>query len=618
MKILRYILSLSLLLAVSTAHAVSFRVQAPTRVEVGGNFRVEFVLEGAEGSNFSNPHLDGANLLYGPTVSTSMSMTSINGRTTTNYSQVFTMLYEAVSPGKHTLAPASITVDGKRLSTRPVTIEIVPSKGNGRPSTQYPSQPAPQPYHPSMPNDAPDFSDPMKQSAGTNVDANDFFVKITMSKEVVYEQEAVVCLIKLFTRYNVSGFHCTKQPSFNGFLIEELPLDNNIRPQEETINGKKYYTAVLKKCILYPQESGKLTITSGNYDVQLVQYDVYSTPIGQISQPVPIDIKVKSNSASVNIKPLPEPKPANFSGAVGVFSATSKVNPRNFKTYSPATYSITVSGTGNLKYIQNPVVTMPKEFDIYDPQNKINLTHDGDNMSGDVTFDYTFIPQYVGDYEIPDTYFVYFNTSTERFDSIKVNGCKLKVEKGEGKPSEHYKLRDKDIKPIDTSKTTLSKTMNFFITHWGYWIAFAIPLLLLIAGLILYKKIEKTRANTSLMRTRRASKVAQRRLKDAQVHLDNHNSNGFYSETLSAMWGYLSDKLTIPVSELSKDNIYVEMEKFGFTEQHIADTMSILETCEFAQYAPSAEDSDMQNVYDKSAMLIDQLEKVKRSKSSTK
>ena len=608
-------------MALYTAQAATFRVQAPTQVifdSESRNFKVEFVLEGGEGTNFTNPHLDGANVLYGPTLSTSMSMTSINGRTTTRYSQVFTILYEVVTPGKHTLSPASITVDGKKLTTRPVTIEFVPKKGNGKSSTtQDQSQNASQRYRSSMPNDAPDFSDPMKQSAGSNVDANDFFVKITMSKEVVYEQEAVVCLIKLFTRYNVSGFHCTKQPSFNGFLIEELPVDNS-RPQAETFNGKKYYTAVLKKCILYPQESGKLTITSGNYDVQLVQYDVYSTPFGQISQPVPIDIKVESNSASVDIKPPPEPKPANFSGAVGVFTATSKVTPHSFKTYSPATYSITVSGTGNLKYIQNPAVTMPKEFDIYDPQNKINLTPDGDNMSGDVTFDYTFIPQYVGDFEIPDTYFVYFNTSTEQFDSIKVKGCKLKVEKGEGKPSEHYKLRDKDIKPINISKTTLSKTRTFFITNWVYWLLFALPLMLLIAGLILYKKVEKTRANISLMRTRRASKVAQRRLKSAQEHLDNHDSNGFYNETLTAMWGYLSDKLSIPVSELSKDNIAVEMEKFGFTEQHITDTLGVLETCEFAQYAPSAEDSDMQNVYDKCAMLIDQLEKVKRSKSSTK
>lgn len=611
---IKHIISLALLLVTMVAHATTFRVQAPTKVEVGGKFRVEYVLEGAEGTNPSLPQLDGAKLLYGPSVSTSMSMTSINGKTSTNYSQVFTMLYEAETPGKHTLAPATITADGKRLTTRTTTIEIVPSSGNHNPSPQYPSQP----FQPSpQPSNDPDFTNPMNQTAGNNVDANDFFVKVSMSKEVVYEQEAVVCLIKLFTRYNVSRFHCTQQPTFNGFLIEELPVNNN-SPQLETVNGKQYYTAVLKKCILYPQQSGKLTITSGNYDVQLVQYDVYSTPMGQISQPSPIDIQVKSNSASVNIKPLPEPKPANFSGAVGEFTAKSMVDPHSFKTYAPATYSITVSGTGNLKYIQNPTVVMPREFDVYDPQSKVNLSPDGDNMSGDVTFEYPFIPQHVGDFEIPDTYFVFFNTSSQQYDSIKVNGCKLKVEKGEGKPSDHYKLRDMDIRPISTDEITLSKSQSFFISKWWYWLIFAATLLLSIAGLAYYRKIEKTHADTNLMRTRRASKVAQRRLKKAQECLNNHDSNGFYTETLTALWGYLSDKLTIPVSELSKDNIATEMEQFGFSQQNIDDTLDMLETCEFAQYAPSLDDGDMPAVYDKCALLIDQLEKTKRSKTSTK
>ena len=611
---IKHIISLTLLLVTMVAHATTFRVQAPTKVEVGGKFRVEYVLKGAEGTNPSLPQLNGAKLLYGPSVSTSMSMTSINGKTSTNYSQVFTMLYEAETPGKHTLPPATITADGKRLTTRATTIEIVPSSGNHNASPQYPSQP----FQPSpQPSNDPDFTNPMNQTAGNNVDANDFFVKVSMSKEVVYEQEAVVCLIKLFTRYNVSRFHCTQQPTFNGFLIEELPVNNN-SPQLETVNGKQYYTAVLKKCILYPQQSGKLTITSGNYDVQLVQYDVYSTPMGQISQPSPIDIQVKSNSASVNIKPLPEPKPANFSGAVGEFTAKSMVDPHSFKTYAPATYSITVSGTGNLKYIQNPVVVMPREFDVYDPQSKVNLSPDGNNMSGDVTFEYPFIPQHVGDFEIPDTYFVFFNTSTQQYDSIKVNGCKLKVEKGEGKPSEHYKLRDMDIRPITTDEITLSKSQNFFITKWWYWLIFATTMLLTFAILTVYRKIEKTHADTTLMRTRRASKVAQRRLKKAQECLNHHDTNGFYTETLTALWGYLSDKLSIPVSELSKDNIAAEMEQFGFQQQHIDDTLNMLETCEFAQYAPSLDDGDMPAVYDKCAQLIDQLEKTKRSKTSTK
>lgn len=608
----RLLISLALLMATIAAQAASFRVQAPSQVAAGGKFRVEFVLDGAEGSNPTFPNLEGAELLFGPEVSTSMSISNINGHTSSSYSQVFTLLFQAVTPGKHTLGSASIVADGKRLTTRPVTIEILPS--GSTPSQSMHSAPAvPQP---SQPSTAPDFVDPMKQSAGDNVDFNDFFVKISLSKDVVYEQEAVVCTIKLYTRYNVSQFHCTQQPSFNGFLIEELPVSNNFQ-LVEIINGKRYATAELKKCILYPQESGKLTITSGNFDVQLVQFDVYSTPLGQISKPVPIDIKVSSNSASVNIRPLPEPKPANFSGAVGEFQVTSHIKPNAFKTYSPATYSIVVSGTGNLKYIQTPVVTMPKEFDTYDPQNNINTSPSGDNVSGNVTFDYMFIPQFVGDFNIPDTYFVYFNTTTQQYDSIRVEGAKLKVAKGEGKPSAHYKLRNMDIRPIMGGDGKLSKEQSFFIANPLYWVWFLLALVALVAGMIAYGKIEKTRANTSLMRTRRASKLAQRRLKNAALLMRQNDRNGFYAETLTALWGYLSDKLSIPVSELSKDNIASEMDKFGFTAQHIGDTMSMLETCEFAQYAPELEGDNMQQVYDQCAHLIDTLEKVKRLKPTT-
>lgn len=600
-----------MLLAAITAQAASFRVQAPSQVAAGGKFRVEFILDGAEGTNLSIPSLAGAELLYGPEVSTSMSMSSINGHMSSSYSQVFTLLYQAVTPGRHTLGAASIVVDGKRLTTRPVKIEILPSGSTPQAQSSMPS-PMPQP---STPSDAPDMSDPMKQSAGENVDAQDFFVKINLSKEVVYEQEAVVCTIKLYTRYNVSQFHCTQQPSFNGFLIEELQVSNNFQ-QVEMINGKRYATAELKKCILYPQESGKLTITSGNFDVQLVQYDVYSTPFGQISKPVPINIKVSSNSASVNIRPLPEPKPANFSGAVGDFTVSTRINPSTFKTYAPATYSIIVNGTGNLKYIQTPTVAMPKEFDTYDPQNTINTTPNGGNMSGSVTFDYMFIPQFVGDFEIPDSYFVYFNTTTQQYDSLLVRGNKLKVLKGEGKPSAHYKLRNLDIRPINKGNASLSKSQSFFITSWGYWILFLLALAAFVAGMVAYNKMEKTRSNTSLMRKRRASKLAQRRFNNAAALMQRNDRNGFYTETLTAMWGYLSDKLSIPVSELSKDNIAAEMDKFGFTQQHVSDTMEMLETCEFAQYAPELEGGNMQQVYDKCALLIDTLERVKRNKTT--
>lgn len=620
MRYFKHILSLLLLLSAITAHAVTFRAQAPSQVMVGMEFEISFVLSGSDrsASNISVPQLSGAKRLNNdPMVSQGFSRQIYsNGQGSPSQSSssyiAYTFRYIASSAGRHTLGPATVTVNGKRYSSQPVTIEVL--------SSPYQSQaPQQQQAPPQQQSNVPaDLRELIEQIAGRDVTSNDFFVKITISKDVVYEQEAVMCHIKLYSRFPLGSFHCTQQPSFNGFLIEDLPLGQNNNAAIETINGAKYITADLKKCILYPQQSGKLTITSGNYDVQLKRYEVVNTFWGSMAQETtPANIKVSSNSETVNIRPLPSPKPANFSGAVGVFDLVTRINPQVFKTYSPATYSIIVSGTGNLKYIQNPVVNMPKQFDTYDPQNKINMSPNGDNMSGNVRFDYMFIPQFEGQYKIPDSYFVYFNTETQQYDSIKVEGYDIKVAKGEGKPSEHYKLRNMDIRDIDKGHCELSKSQSFFITSFGYWFLMLLALTLMIAGMVMYRKIEKTHANTRLMRTRRASKLAQRRLKNARALMVKNDRNGFYAETLTALWGYLSDKLSIPVSELSKDNIAAEMESYGFSSNHIDDTMHMLETCEFAQYAPELEKNDMAQVYDDCAALIDNLEKVKPPKSTT-
>ncbi|MBQ3323849.1 MAG: BatD family protein [Muribaculaceae bacterium] len=609
------IIALILLSTIVEATAATFRVQAPSQVEEGRTFRVEFILDGS--TNYSDldlPRLDGAQLLNGPEILKSMSSTTtiiINGQkiTSSDDSQViFSMLYQAVTPGTHTMKEASIYANGKRLTTRPISIEIVPNGSLG----SSPSSPA----SPAIPD--PSTMVPSQQSSSQQVDPNikssDLFIKVNLDKEIIYEQEAVVCTIKLYTRYPRVSCHSTQQPSFNGFLIEEIPVNPNNQSQEE-INGRQYGTSVLKKCILYPQESGNLTITSGSYDVQVYQ-DIFDTPFGMFGPSVPVDLKVKSDPVSVKVRPLPEPKPANFSGAVGTFNVTTRINPSSFKTYAPATYSIIVTGSGNLKYIQNPKVDMPKQFDIYDPQNTINSSPSADNMGGSVTFDYLFIPQYVGDFKIPDSYFVYFNTETQQYDSIRIEGRDIKVAKGEGKPSEHYKLRNMDIANLHTGDTRLTRKQSFFITSPFYWIAMVLAVLAMIAALMMYRKRQKTHANTSLMRTRRASKLAQQRLKTANALMLKNDRDGFYNETLNALWGYLSDKLSIPVSELSKDNIATVMDDFGFSPNHIADTMHMLETCEFAQYAPDLNAGNMKQVYNDSATLIDSLERVKRKKDS--
>lgn len=390
------------------------------------------------------------------------------------------------------------------------------------------------------------------------------------------------------------------------------PSLNNV----ETVNGQQYMVAILKKCLLYPQQSGKLTITSGNYDVNVVQYEQYRTVFGTLQQPVEKSLKVQSNTATVNILPLPEPRPASFTGAVGKFSVRTALKPEQLKTYAAATYSYIISGTGNIKYVKAPELQLPKEMDVYDPKTTADAKTTGTDMTGTMTIDYPFIPQFAGRFEIPAGEFTYFDPETERYETLQIPGRSINVAKGEGAPSNHYRIQNMDIRPIARGDLGLSKERNYMVDRWTYWLWYAVPLLALCGVLLYYRKQLRERADVTRMRTKRASKVAQRRLKQARRFMEQGNRDGFYAETLSSLWGYLSDKLSIPVSELSKDNIQAELETYGVDAPLRERTMALLDKCEFAQYAPELAEQDLRQVWDEAAGVIDSLESVKRAKTA--
>ena len=594
-----------LLITVMTVNAVTLTVEAPSRVVEGNKFNVTFVLANSEGSNFTPPEVTGAKLLFGPSVSQSYSSSWVNGKTTKSSSEEYTMTYKATQSGKCHIGPASVVVNGKRVSSRPTTIEILPAGS---------SQPSQQPQH--TPGAPTTYSDPMTQSADKAVSGKDLFVRIEMSKPRVYEQQAVVCTIKLYTKYQISQFMPTIQPSFDGFLIEEIPVQPSLN-KVETLNGERYMTAILKQCILYPQQSGKLTISSGNYDVSVVQFDTFNSIFGTISQPVEKDLKVTSNKATINILPLPEPKPTSFTGAVGKFNLTTEVKPSTgLKTYSAAVYRYNITGTGNIKYIKAPEVKFPEQFDVYDPKTDAQVNDGAGDMSGKVVIDYTFIPQYAGEFDIPASEFTYFDPEAGKYVTLNIPARHLSVAKGEGQPSNHYRMKNMDIRPIKSGDLNLKKSHGYIVDHWTYWLWFLLPLLAMIALLLYYRKQLKERADVRRMRSKRASKVAQRRLKAARGFASRNDRNGFYAEMLNALWGYMSDKLSIPVSELSKDNINAELEQYGIDEQLRQEAIALIDKCEFAQYAPELASDDMNSVLDEAAGIIDRLESVKRAVKS--
>lgn len=581
---------------------VSLSVDYPRQVVQGNKFNISYTLRNAEGSGFTAPEVGGATKLYGPAVSSSYSQQWVNGVSLSSSTQEYTMMYKAVKAGTYKVGAASVMVNGKRYTSRPFTIEILPPDRSA--SGQHQQQ-------------SVQFDDASTQSSDKKVGSKDLFVRINMSKENVYEQEAVVCTIKLYTKYQISQFIANIQPSFNGFLIEDLPVSPNLN-QVERVGGENYMVAELKKCILFPQQSGKLSITSGTYDVTVVQFDTYRTMFGTVRQPVEKQLKVKSNTATVNILPLPTPKPASFNGAVGNFTVTTQIKPQVLKTYEAATYSYIIKGSGNIKYVKSPVIGFPSQFDVYDPQNNVNAKPAGNTVSGTASIDYTFIPQFVGKYEIHGTEFTYFNPATKKYVTVTTPKYELTVAKGNGTPTSAKKgieQKNRDILHIKVGDLNLQKTHEYFVDGFGYWLWYIIPLLIFAGILFYYRKTLKARSDMQLMKTKRANKVAKKRLRVAQQYMKSGDTNKFYAEMLKALWGYLSDKLGIQVSELNKENIEAELANYGVAESDIAAVMDVLNKCEFAQYAPELSGNDTQTVFNAASDVMDKLENTKRKKA---
>lgn len=600
-----FTLAVLTLTVVANAADVSFSVDYPRQVVQGNKFQISFSLRNAEGNGFKAPEVSGCKLLYGPSKSSSYSSQWVNGVSSSSSSEEYTMVYRADQAGKYTVGAATVSVGGKQYSTKPFTIEILPpdrsaQQGNNRG------------------NQSVQIDNANTQTADKQVSSKDLFVRIILSKSNVYEQEAVVCTIKLYTKYQISQFIANIQPSYNGFLIEELPVSPNLNDIEH-VNGENYMVAELKKCILFPQQSGKLTITSGTYDVTVVQYEQFRTPFGIMRQPVEKQLQVKSNTSSVNILPLPEPKPASFNGAVGNFTVSTEIKPQVLKTFEAATYSYIIRGSGNIKYLKSPTIGFPSQFDVYDPQNNINAKPSGNTVSGTVTIDYTFIPQYVGKYEIPGTEFTYFNPATRKYETLTTQKYDLTVAKGSGAASQAPKggieQKNRDILHIKTGDLHLKQEHSYAVEGFGYWLWYIVPLILLAAVLFYYRKALKARSDMQLMRTKRANKVAQKRLRAAKQWMRAGDKNKFYAEVLTALWGYLSDKIQIPVSELNKENISAELANYGAADEVIAAVIEVLNNCEFAQYAPELSGNDMESIYSAAADAMDKLENTKRKKA---
>lgn len=579
---------------------VKFTASAPSAVAKGDQFRLVYTLRGGDGENINVPSsIKGFDILYGPAMSSSSSTQIINGNVTTDSSESYIYTLTANAEGTFTIPAATITVKGKSYTSNSVQVKVLPPDKNAQTQQSGGGQTS------------------AATSTAQNINSSDAFIRAIVSKSKVSEQESFVVTFRFYTTLEVRDIGKIEFPEFDGFMVEEQPLPPTRQMTFEHYNGRNYYAVDLRRTLLFPQRSGKITIPSGKIEM------VFNVRSGKTvetffgPQYVMTDVKktMTTSPLTIDVSPLPEGKPADFSNGVGTFSMNASISATDIKANDPVTIKLVISGTGNMKLIKTPEIVLPKDFESYDPKITNDLNYTDNGLTGTKTIEYLFIPRYQGTFKIPPLVFSYFDIKSRSYKTISTPEYTLNVAKdphaGSNSATSFTQTDvqvEQDIRHIKTGNPSLVTINSFLFGSLGYWFWYIIPFVLFVVFLILYRKQIKENADIARMKTKRANKVAVKRLKLAGKYLQAHKKEQFYEEVLRAAWGYLSDKLVIPIADLSRDNIEQELIKFGASQELITKFISILDTCEFARYAPVESDTAMDDLYKDAVDAIGEME----------
>jgi hypothetical protein len=587
---------------------ISFKGISNNAVVANQQFQVRYILTtgGESGKDIRVPEVNGLELLFGATLSTQSSSTQIiNGNVSTQLNLTYTCVFMARQEGTYTIPPATIKVGNSEYKSNEITIKVLPPDQTNAAASQ---------------NSRNQESTAQTGNAGT-IDGSDLFVRMHVSKSSVYENEGFLVTFKLYSVVDISGFDNIKFPEFESFIAQEIEQPANNQMHLENYNGRNYHTFVLKQTILYPQRSGKITIGAGKFDANVRVRASRQRPRSFFDDFFDSYQNVKKTLASppvtIDVKALPPGKPASFSGAVGDYKMMSSISSTQLKANDAVTIKVTISGSGNIKLVKNPEIVFPADFDVLDPKVDVNTRVSTTGVTGNKVIEYYAIPRYAGNFTIPKAQFSYFDLKSGTYKTLSTEEYQLQVEPGEGGTSaptvtggtnkEDIRYLGQDIRHIKTGTFSFQKK-EFLFGSLIYWLIYLIPSVLFIVFFIYFRKLVRQNANIALTRTRKANKVATKRLKTANKYLKEDQRESFYDEILKAVWGYLSDKLSIPVSSLTKDTVEAELTRYGAKDDLISQFREILDTSEFARFAPAGGHGAMDELYHSTVNAINKME----------
>ena len=584
-------LVLCLILLVGNVWAQEITVQAPQSVYVGDNFTVRFVVND-KAKDFRGPDFKGFSLRSGPNSSSSTSMSFINGQMSSSVQTSFSYTLTADVEGTFTVGAATCKADGKQISSKPFTVKVEKLTKQAQQQRQQQQQQEP-----------------------AKIDDKSLFARASVSKSNPYQGEQVIVTYKIYTQVPISQFAIDKLPGNRGFWAEDLSVGKQIKQYEETVGDRRYQVAEIRRGALFAQESGTLSIDPLDLNVlAMVQrqrrrtgsiWDLFDDPFFNAQQAV--ERPLSTNKVTVKVRPLPD-GPDNFSGAVGRFEITGGLNLDKVKANEALSYKVTVSGNGNLMLINAPEPRFPSVFEVYDPQIDDNIRRGDNGVSGSRTFEWVLIPRSQGTYTIPELEFVYFDPSIGHYKTLKVDAQEVEVARGDARAAavgkDDVQLLNRDINYIHPVPSSMQALKSEQHAGWGFWAAAVAIVLAAVAAVLLIGRHREQQKDVAGMRMKRATRLAKRRLRCAAAHLGSGSSAPFYEEIYKAIWGCLSDKYNIPLSELSRDSVSACLEQRSVSAEQQAAIMKLLQDVDMARFAPGDAAAQMRSIYDEALDMI--------------
>ncbi|MCK9626059.1 MAG: BatD family protein [Bacteroidales bacterium] len=579
----------------------SFTVDAPKVVSLDETFRIVFTAD-AKISNFNWPGSNDFTIAWGPQTGSMHNTQIINGKRTSTFQETYTYLLQPKAEGKFTLPAATATIDKKEYTCRSLTIEVV--KG---------SSASPQSNNPN--------SDEPQSTVSTNISKEDVFLKLSLNKTNVVKGEPIIATLKLYSKVDISGFENIKFPTFNGFWSKETESPQNIEFERENVGGEIYSVALLRKYMLIPQQTGTITIDPSEMICQLR----LRTPETSAPKSVFDDFfdsyqtvrkRITSSAVKVNVNHLPANAPASFAGGAGDFKMSTRFSKEGILSHDAASLIVTITGRGNISLLEAPKITFPPDFEVYDIKTTENISADGTN--GTKTFEFPFIPRSYGEFKIDPIEYSFYDISKGKYITLNSGILNLKVGKGEevaqggvalsGINKQSVKNLSDDIRFISTGSANLRKIGSFFVGSILFFVILGIIVIFYFVAVRILNIRALRRKDIAGSKNRKANMIARTRLKIAGSYLKQNLNSAYYDELHKAVLGYISDKLTIPVADLSKDKIREVLSEKETSAELIESLISLIDSCEYARYAPDAGHEAMENHYNEAVRVISELE----------